>query len=191
MGCCEHPRIVQEVGFYVCMYCGSMQNQRVYIMPSAYGRAPARPPYCRQKRFVKLLHNTWASRIPRCCDLFMKSLDSINPKTTPQILTFIRDSTHRKFKRYDCLALLSIKILHHTIPPLTAEQIAWCTGVFQKIEIRHRKVGGIFPCYPWTIERCLETLHRRDLLEYIHKLKCPRRRSRYECIYGNLFTHCM
>lgn len=190
MCCCAHPQVVAELGFYVCVKCGVQQHRSVYIKPCVFGRAPSRPPYSRKKRFVKLLFNTWAARLPRVSFEFMKYIYEQRPRNPTDIVHLIRDNKTRSFKRYDCLAKLSHELLKHEILPLSQEKISFCLGIFQKIEIRHRELGGVFPAYSFILEKCFEHpfVNRIDLIKYLHLLKCVRRRCRYSNDYRDCFT---
>ena len=189
MSCCDWPRITQDMGFYVCMSCGTQQTRSVFIKPSTYGRCPSRPPYSRKKRFLKLLHNVWACRLPRMKEAFIRTLVDSKPESSDHIMSFIRGTKNRSFKRYDCIAKLSQKLLNHEIESLSQHQICFCVGVFQKIEERHRQVRGVFPAYSFIIEYCLlhPFVNRPDLVGYLHLLKCPRRRAMYKRVYGICF----
>jgi hypothetical protein len=188
--CCDNPRVVKDCGFYVCINCGTQQNKSVFIMPSVYARMPTRPPYSRRKRFLKLLHNVWADRLPRMKNAFVQAIVASKPSSVGQILTFIKSSKDRDFKRYDCLSRLSYEILNHRIPPLTTTQIKFCEGVFQRIEVKHRWLRKTFPAYSFIIEMCLRHrfVARLDLIEYLHLLKCPKRRAMYMREYSECFT---
>jgi hypothetical protein len=159
-------------------------------MPSVYSRMPTRPPYSRKKRFLKLLHNVWADRLPRMKNNFVEALVASKPKSVGQILGFIKASKEREYKRYDCLSRLSYEILKHTIDPLTHHQIRFCEGVFQRIEVKHRLLRKTFPAYSFIIEMCLrhKFIARLDLVGYLHLLKCPKRRTTYMRDYNECFT---
>jgi hypothetical protein len=188
--CCENPRVLKDCGFFVCVHCGTQRHDPVFIMPSVYSRMPSRPPYSRKKRFLKLLHNVWADRLPRMKGRFVKALIASNPKSVTQILCFIKTSRDREFKRYDCLSRLSYEILDHTITPLTPHQVRFCEGVFQRIEIKHRLLRKTFPAYSFIIEMCLrhKFVARLDLVRYLHLLKCNKRRATYMRDYESCFT---
>ena len=136
MSCCDSRQITCDMGFYVCMSCGTQQTRPVFVKPSTYGRIPSRPPYSRKKRFLKLLYNVWACRLPHMKESFIRSLIETKPKTSNHIMSFIRGTNNRLFKRYDCLAKLSQQLLGHEIESLNRHQICFCVGVFQKIEER-------------------------------------------------------
>ena len=187
--CCPHRRVVDDAGFRVCAACGQQDLCPIFIRPHACQLPAARPPYSRRKRFQKLLHNAWSARLPSMRDDFVKYIQKHAPKTPQRIIELIRTANRREFKRYDCISRLSIEFLGHRPRPLTPCQISECMGIFQRVEIVHRRARGVFPAYSFLIELCLVKVGRPDLIQYIHRLKCPRRRSTYLKLYGPCFHH--
>ena len=187
--CCPHRRIVFDAGFRVCASCGQQDACPIFIRPHACQLPAARPPYCRKKRFQKLLHNVWSARLPNMKDRFVQYIQENKPETPAQIIELIRTAKPREYKRYDCISRLSIEFLNHRPKPLTQCQISECMGIFERVEIVHRRQKGVFPAYSFLIELCLVKVDRPDLIQYIHRLKCPRRRSRYLKLYEHCFHH--
>ena len=184
MSCCERQRMVTDLGFKVCMSCG-VQGRMVFIKPSIYGRAPGRPPYSRKKSFLKLLYNVWGARLPKLTFDFMKQIYGEAPECPLDIIKFMKVRKSRIFKRYDCVAKLSQELLGHRPEALCTRKIAFCLGQFQWIEVRHCRIGGVFPAYSFILEMCLQhpIVDRPDLIQYLHLLKCPRRRAKYKTSY--------
>ena len=187
--CCPHRRIVDDAGFRVCASCGQQDDCPIFVRPHACQLPAARPPYCRKKRFQKLLHNVWSARLPNMKDQFVKYIQDHNPQTPDEIIELIRTAKPRDYKRYDCISRLSIEFLNHRPEPLTQCQISECMGIFERVEIVHRRQRGVFPAYSFLIELCLVKVKRPDLIQYIHRLKCPRRRTKYLKLYGPCFRH--
>jgi hypothetical protein len=187
--CCANRRIISDCGFRVCSSCGTQDMCPIFLKPHAFNRAPARPPYSRKKRFQKLLFNVWSARLPSMKDAFVEYIQKSEPHTPRQIVELIRTSKNRSFKRYDCVSRLSREFLLHRIEPLTPCQIQECMGIFERVEITHRRVGGVFPAYSFLIEMALQQMNRMDLVKYLHHLKCPRRRQKYITLYGSCFHH--
>ena len=187
---CKREYMVQVAGLHVCRRCGVAKSEPIYILAPLHTCCPARPPYSRRKRYVRLLHNVWAARTSRCSESFLRALVTANPQSSKDIHDFIRQSNTREFKRYDCLAALSAQLLGHTIQPLGKSEICWATSCFEQIESLHLRRGGVFPAYSFIIEMCLRHTkpQRADLLPYVHVLKCAKRRAQYTNIYGHIFT---
>ena len=146
----------------------------------------ARPPYCRKKRFNKLLYNVWGARSPRMEDALVRYIEKNNPQNASDILSLIRKSKQRSFKRYDCISKLCVDLLRHRPTPLSQNHIQMCMGIFQRVELHHRVIGGCFPAYSFLLELCMYTIDRVDLLQYIHRLKCEKRRM----LYFKQYAHC-
>ena len=187
---CSDVWLVQVVGMRVCSRCGITRHRPVYIRQSSTFCCTSRPPYSRRKRFGRLLENVWGARISTCCTPLIKSLQEIKPHSSGEIYRFIRASKCRQFKRYDAVANLSTKLIpDHKILPLSDCERVWAMACFQNVESRHQKIQGCFPAYAFLIELVL--LHsrpcRRDLLPYLHTLKCSKRRGKYEQLYGDIF----
>lgn len=184
MSCCERRRMVTDLGFKVCMSCG-VQGRIIFIKPSIYGRAPGRPPYSRRKRFLKLLYNVWGARLPKLANDFMKQISAEGPVSPRDIIKFMKVQKDRTFKRYDCVAKLSQQLLGHRPEPICPRKVAFCLGQFQRIEIRHCRICGVFPAYSFILEMCLQhpIVNRPDLIQYLHILKCPKRREKYRINY--------
>ena len=83
-------------------------------------------------------------------------------------------------------AFICINALHHTLPPLTPQQSAYCMGRFALVERVHRVFRGSFPAYSWIAEQLLLVINRKDLVPYLHRLKCKRRRKTYQNRYGDV-----
>ena len=191
MSCCPTRRIIRDCGFQVCISCGTQDTCPVFIKPHAYSRIPARAPYSRKNRFYKLLFNVWSARLPSMAHAFVKHIIEIGPNTPSEIIEVIRQSKSREYKRYDCISKLSIELLNHKVEPMDRRQVQLCMGFFQRVEIKHRAYGGVFPAYSFLLEQCFQhpLILRHDLVQYLHRLKCPRRRNRYSTIYGSCFHH--
>ena len=179
-----------SMGVRVCCHCGIALPGNIYIQPHVSSCCPSRPPYCKKKRFVRLLHNVWASRTSCCKDGFMKALDDFAPESPESIFGFIRASKERTFKRYDCIATLSTQFIPgHTIQPLVSTEVVWATACFTQVQRLHHRLQGVFPAYGFLIELVLANARppRRDLLRYVHTLKCKKRRTLYTERYGFIF----
>lgn len=173
-------------GMQTCRRCGTskavqLQNVVNYAVPS-----PNRAPYSRRKRFVRLLSNTFSARVSRLHKPFLDALTASRPRSVDGIYGFIRASKDRAFKRYDAICLLAFHLLDKKSVPLTLSQLRWAEFAFREIEHRHGRIKGTFPAYSWICERCLQELGRSDLCQFVHKLKCKKRRLVYERLYGDL-----
>jgi len=188
---CDCPltaMIDENWGISTCRRCGVAKRVpiRNVVRYIPFGSSP-RAPYSRKKRFLRLLANCYGSRVSVLPTEFVKALQGVDLKTSGDIYKFIRASGNRRFKRYDSVAILTMYLLDKKIQPLDPIHSQWAAHVFSEIEREH-KFGETFPAYSYVIECLLKTIGRDDLVEYIHPLKCKRRRAIYNSRYGNLFT---
>ena len=173
-----------------CRLCGATTGAGQGCNVVTYQvRSPNRAPYSRRKRFLRLLANTYANRVSRVSKQLTDNLMLCKPRTVDDIYTFLRRSRHRWFKRYDALALLSYHILGVTVKPLSLHQQKWAEYKFRDVQWIHGRDRGTFPAYSWIIEQVLVALGRKDLLQYVHLLKCRHRRAVYTKKYGHVFRN--
>jgi hypothetical protein len=182
-------RLCTGFGLAICRRCGVAIRAMAENIVSYNVCCSARPPYSREKRFARLLCNTYGHRCSKVHDTLIDALTKLDLGSPGSIYTYIRRSQNRAHKRYDCLAFLSMHILpNHKITPLRLNQSKWANFAFREAVIRHQQIGGTFPAYQWCIEKVLSAIHRTDLIEYVHVLKCKKRRAYYEKNYSHIFT---
>ena len=175
-------------GLATCRICGIARTAPIQNIVRYCPPCSNRAPYSRRKRFLRLLSNTYASRVSKVHTDLLKALMHHEPKQIQDIYQFIRTSKNAHFKRYDALGFLAWHLLGQRVEPLSPNQGKWADFVFRRVETRHVQVRGTFPAYSWIIEQVLTSLNRTDLLPYVHQLKCKRRRHVYMKTYGSLFT---
>ena len=204
MSCPHEERFrINECGMVICRQCGVAMGPSV---PRVYHTGFAcdnRQPYCRRRRFLRLLANCFGERCPKLSDDLIQLLQGGPPQATPSpqppvrstqdIFDRIRKSTNKTCKRYDSLAHLSRCLLHQSVPPLTEGQLYFAKCCFDKLEHAHHHqfmVRGkvTFPAYAWICEKVCLACGRTDLFQYIHRLKCKKRRREYHSLYGHCFS---
>ena len=183
--------LVQSWGVTICMGCGISHRSPIQMIPPAYDSIgpPVRAPYSRAKRFARILSNAFGQRTPKVHSDLIKSIEACECRSPEDIYRLIRRAKPRNHKRYDSLAYLSFNLTDTPIRPLTQGEFGWCIKQFQLVLERFIKVRGTFPAYSYIVERCLLALRRDDLLRFVHKLKCKRRRRVYSGAYGDIFYH--
>ena len=189
---CTHPKIsiVSEGCFLLCSRCGHVLDKRIIYHTSHNQQLmqTLKTPYDRRKRFNRLLANCFGSRcsvIPEDLHVYLLSK---KPRTTEDIYKYIRESKKKSHKRYDALALLSIIFLGEKITPLPESITKSADLLFILVQERHHILNDTFPCYSWIIEKILRKNNRVDLLKFVNRLKCTRRRWYYERDYGHIFN---
>ena len=185
--CPENERI--NLGWiWTCRLCGKTHGLGLSNLVQYAVQCPARAPYSRRKRFLRLLANTYGHRVPRVSEQLTDELCARDITSTAGIYAFMRMSRFRFAKRYDALALLSFHMTGARAMPLSLRQLQWAEYKFRDIQTIHSRTRGTFPAYSWVIEQVLLCTGRMDLLQYVHLLKCRQRRAVYEDRYGKVFT---
>ena len=178
-------------GALVCALCGvaiTIGTQYVHTpIIDKYGRFfphASRLRYNRARRFSRIIANTYGHRVPV---LDAKLYPYLMPCTDiKSVFRVIRSLEARWAKRYDAVAWIYVNIIGGTIKPLSASNYAWCIGQFKKLEILHRYHTGSFPAYSWICEELFRQIGRTDLLVFLHKLKCRKRRRTYDELYHSV-----
>ena len=187
--CPETARVLLSWGAHSCRFCGRTTTFGTVNVVNYAVRCPNRAPYSRRKRFLRLLANTFASRVSRIGPGLVDALCQKKCQSVQDIYRFIRLSKNRSFKRYDALAHLAYPLIGAKIRPLSFQEQKWAEYTFREIQWLHgRTRGGTFPAYSWILEKVLYALNREDLTPYVHLLKCKRRRAVYQSTYGHVFS---
>ena len=188
MRCCGQP-ISKIDNCWLCTICGSVSS--FLVMQPSYSEQPmpTRVPYSRLKRFQRVFANVFGLRIAKVDDNLLKDLSTVGQelKTPSCLFKLIKGFTCRSYKRYDAVSLFSVLFLGHTIKPVSDSERVVSVARFRDVESSHEYQGGTFPAYSWLIEKILILLGRHELIQYVHCLKCPKRRRLYEQQYGMLF----
>ena len=187
---CDCPRsaaIETGWGLNICSRCGVSQSAPISNVVNHAVPCSTRPPYSKHKRFAKLLCHTYGYRVSKIHQSLVDALNTTRIESTQDIYNLIRSSKGPHMKRYDALAHLSQYRLDKKIMPLSRIQTTWASHVFREVVSLHAHRRGTFPAYSWCIEKCLLAVNRLDLLQYVHCLKCKKRRIVYEKLYGRLF----
>ena len=190
--CCKPSSLVSCGPHYCCRECGRRSPGRIYSMP--YGGGGGHRPgstrlrYSRIRRFSRILSNVFAHRCPTVDNRLMKLICEADLQGPAEVFRHIRSLEARWAKRYDACAYLCVNVLNHKIPPLCRDDMAYCLGRFRMVETLHRYHGGSFPAYSWIAERLLFHVNRGDLVPYIHRLKCRRRRKTYTHRYERVLV---
>ena len=185
--CPASARVLLSWGMASCRFCGCTYPASAGNIVNYAVCCPNRAPYSRRKRFMRLLANTFASRVSKMGPELINALIIAAPKNTTEIYQFIRTSRNRSFKRYDAIGHLTYHLIGIKIKPLSFQQQKWAEYTFREIQWLHGRNRGTFPAYSWILEQVLRTLGRDDLIPYVHLLKCKRRRAVYNETYGHVF----
>lgn len=179
---CGTIPVLTDHGSYVCCSCG-VENVG-YIWVDQY--APMAPlnqnTYTRMKRFKKYLQraamNQSAGSIPdKTWKYLFEKTSYAGPKA---IVRRLKDARGMSMKKcYDCLPLLT-KVLcpHVNVPLLNTRDRSRAMLEFGKLENAYRN-GESFVSYLFVLEYILVLIGRSDLLPFINKIQCVKRRRAY------------
>ena len=185
MICCKRLPITTIYGSLVCPMCGIENLSQMWITDTTFvprGILQNAGTYTRQKRFRKYIHRTAmhqsASSVP---DETWKYLLSHGPYRGPRdIVRKLKLHRRTRMKKcYDCLPLLT-KVLcpHICVPLLTEEDKDLAMAMFRKLDFAYTR-GEAFVSYLYALEYILVKIKRADILPYINKIQCSRRRESY------------
>ena len=139
---CPPRLVIVECGFATCQGCGVTQMKQLEPMIPFMGGYTKlqRAPYCRRKRFARILSNSYGHRVPRVCPGLIDLITEKRCKTSAEILRIMKASTVRSFKRYDALALLARQLTDDVPRPLSVHEHEWCLVLVE----RRRNYEGRF-----------------------------------------------
>ena len=89
---CPPHLIISELGFETCRGCGITKVRTNLIVPHVYCASVKlmRPPYCRKKRFDRILSNAYGHRVPRIAPSLVDLIVNEKCKTPAQILSVMK-----------------------------------------------------------------------------------------------------
>ena len=192
------PDHVRQTGYgtLVCTRCGIENFTWILSAQSSYS------PYCvplhsqatytRLKRFRKYLQRAAMQQsgasVPQSTweYLFKRA-----PFKTPRgIISHLKNAPKNIRKKcYDCLPLL-IKTLcpHLHVPTLPESDKFLALSAFKQLDHAYTK-GEPFVSYLFALEYILELIGRADMLPFINKIQCCKRRIRYRWRLDKIFRH--
>ena len=186
-GACKGAVVQTEYGSMVCTRCGVENFESIFDSRTAYMPycvplvAPAS--YTRQKRFRKYLQRAAMQQsgasVPQSTweYLFKRA-----PFKTPRgIISHLKNAPKNIRKKcYDCLPLL-IKTLcpHLHVPTLPESDKYQALAAFRELDHAYTK-GEPFVSYLFALEYILRRIGRSDVLPFINKIQCRRRRCDYQ-----------
>ena len=191
------PDHVRQTGYgtLVCTRCG--QENFTWILSAQSSYSPYCVPlhsqatYTRIKRFRKYLQRASmqqsAATIPECTwDYLLEGQPYRGPGNIVRRLKkapkFIRK------KCYDSLPLL-VKMLcpHVDVPRLTESDKLNAMTAFRKLDAAYNN-GEPFVSYLYALEFILEHIGRSDMMPFINKICCRKRRAAYRFRLNKIFS---
>ena len=175
----------------VCVSCGVENPGYAYIPDPMVWNVPLVPvqTYTRLKRFRKYLARAskrqTASSIP---SETWEYLINKGPYSTPgQIIRTLKGAGKKlKKKCYDSLPLLCMQLGTFAVPTLTEADNFQAVNAFKKLDQTYNE-GEPFVSYLYALEYILVHIGREDMLPYINKIQCCKRRHRYRQRLDKIF----
>ena len=175
-----------------CMKCGLCQpgaitelNQYIStdrIVPSSC--------YTKRKRFKKYLmranRNQSANTAP---PETWRYLIRHGPYKSPEELyRRLKAAKGLKRKCYDSLPLMCSHLCKTTVPSLTSDEINHAMRQFDIIDRHLRRNGEPMISYLFCLEFILRKMNRHDMIVFINRIKCPKRRRTYQERLTSMFA---
>jgi hypothetical protein len=187
---CTHPeQCMYESGYgtLVCMCCGIEKTggplaDPSYTYPRGYEITIRRKqPYTRAKRFRKYLTRACMSQgLSSVPDATWAYLVKHLPYAGPQEILFRLKRSKLKNKCYDSLPIMTKHMCPQCrVPILTPQDAQKAVCAFNEIESGFPK-GSKFVSYLYLLEHVLVRIGRKDMLPFLNRIQCPRRRREYE-----------
>ena len=176
----------------VCVSCGVENPGYACISDPGVWNCQLVPAqtYTRLKRFRKYLARASkrqsASSIP---EQTWKYLIDHGPYSTPgQIVRTLKEAGKRiKKKCYDSLPLLCMQLGDFDVPSLTDSDNYRAVAAFKKLDATY-KAGEPFVSYLYALEYILVHIGREDVLPFINKIQCRKRRYKYMQRLNKIYT---
>ena len=189
---CGNPERFLEGGFGldICLVCGLCKTGAITELQQyiSSDRTMASCTYTRRKRFRKYLMR--ANR--------NQSANTVAPETWEHLLKFapfatpeklhrcLKAAKHLKRKCYDCMALMCAHLCTCKVPTLSQVEIRRALETFDTID---RALPSTEPMisYLFCLEFILKKIGRGDMVPFINRIKCSKRRQQYNSRLREVF----
>ena len=179
-------------GLDVCLNCGVARpgviaDHNPYVLRD---RIVSQTTYTRRKRFKKYLNRAnrkqSANTVP--CDTWAYLIDRGPYQNPGQVHRALKTAKHLKRKCYDSLPLFCMHLCEGlTVPRLSDSNIASAMSLFDVIDRKLDRDSMI--SYLFCLEYILGKIGRADMLPYISRIKCTRRRGHYKTRLDQMFCN--
>ena len=184
-----------EYGTLVCTRCGVENFSWVLSAQSSYSSycvpLHSQATYTRVKRFRKYLQRASmqqsASTIPECTwEYLFEGCPYTRPASIVRRLK--KAPKHIRKKCYDSLPLLVKQLCPHIQVPRLTEADKFCAmSTFRKLDDAYQR-GEAFVSYLYALEYILERIGRGDVVPFINKICCRKRRAAYRTRLDKIFS---
>lgn len=182
LGCGNAERFLEGgFGLDICMVCGLCKQGAITELQQyiSSDRTMASCTYTRKKRFRKYLmranRNQSANTVaPETWEHLMKFAPFASPGELHRCL---KAAKHLKRKCYDSMPLMCAHLCACKVPSLTQSEIAHAMDEFAIIDRTLRQEPMV--SYLFCLEFILKRIGRGDMVPYINRIKCSKRRHKY------------
>ena len=184
---CPGHLIETEYNSKVCPFCGIENMSAMWIKTDSYyprgQQLQNAGSYTRVKRFRKYLdraamYQSVASVPNATWEYLLKSAPYKGPRDIIRRLKGARGMPLKKC--YDCLPLLTKNLCPRvTVPVLTNAERSLALLKFRQLDHAYNN-GEPFVSYLYALEYILTLIGRNDVLPFINKIQCVRRRRAYK-----------
>jgi len=193
---CDVAMLETDYGSQVCTHCGR-ENFNAILYSSVSTRAFCIPlcntaTYTRLKRFKKYLNRSTMSQsqnsIPAATwDYLLAGFPYSSPKAVVRRLKKAPKTVRKKC--YDSLPLLVQHLCPECeVPRLCEREKKLAVRAFLVLD-RAYNGGEQFVSYLFALEYILQLIGRSDMLPYINKISCRKRRIAYICRLDRIFSN--
>jgi len=186
---------VTEYGTLVCTRCGVENFTWVLSSQSSYSSycvpLHSQATYTRAKRFRKYLQRASmqqsTSTIPACTwEYLFQGCPYMRPASIVRRLK--KAPKHIRKKCYDSLPLLIKQLCPHIqVPRLTEADKFRAMSTFSHLDRAYQR-GEAFVSYLYALEYILKRIGRGDMVPFINKICCRKRRTAYRARLDKIFA---
>jgi len=145
--------------------------------------------YTRAKRFKKYLARACMRQSNNSVpDQTWKYLLDRRPYKGPRHILRVLKGAGRTLRKkcYDCLPMLVHHLCDIKVPVLSDVEVAVAVELFKAIDAAFPKEGG-FMSYAYALEFILCKMNREDLLPFLSRIQCTKRRAHYQQLLTRVF----
>ena len=188
-GCVDYDDSGYGISF--CLGCGVGRRSIscTYDTFVEQERIPGHQSYTRLKRFKKYLCRAMrqqsSSTIPRETWDYLMARGPYN--SSKHIQMTLKRARNLRRKCYDSLPFLTAALCPDVLVPcINLHEKKKAIDLFRQIDAAVRT--GPFVSYLFCLEYILKKIGRHDMVEYINRIQCPRRREKYTLFLDKVFT---
>ena len=184
--CCSRPCLRSTTHTEVCMNCG-VEKQTFdcssvqFVYPRGHEiQVKTKQPYARSKRFAKYLARAGREQsLSSVPNETWSYLLKHQPYSGPGDILFTLKRSNLKTKCYDSLPLLTKQLCDCSVPRLTTRESEDAMIRFNQIEAAFPS-GSKFVSYLYLLEYILIQIGRSDILPFLNRIQCTKRRKMYD-----------